>query len=99
MSRIQYTKGVCGPKSTNELEIHSFEVAPFGPDMVKGYGLMQTQKGLRDIAFLAQGKHAKALKPFLVADQRTTVQVEVRWTGGHAATITKVVGMPAANQN
>ena len=87
---MQYGHRVCGPKSTNILEIHNFEVAPFGVEMVKGHGLIQTQKGIRDISFLAQGKNAKALRPHLNDRGKIQVQVEVRWTGGHAATITSV---------
>ena len=87
---MQYGRSICGPKSTNLLEIHNFEIAPFGIDMIKGNGLMQTKKGMRDISFLAQGKNAKALRPHLQPNKQTKVEVEVRWTGGHAATITAV---------
>lgn len=85
---MQYTRGTCGPLRTHEIELDSFEENP-GANMIKGTGFLRTQKELKGVTFIAQGKNANALRPLLAKGAK--LQAEVRWTGRYAVTITEVV--------
>jgi len=85
-----YTKGQRGPESTNTLAIqHMSRSGSEANPMVKGTGLVDLRNGKRMVAFLAQGKNARALDE-AVKSTGQVQQVTMRWTGREAVTVTAV---------
>jgi hypothetical protein len=85
---MQYTRGVRGPSHEHEIEIDSFEENP-GANMIKGTAFLRTQKELKGVSFIAQGKNADALRPSLAKGAK--LKVQVRWVGSYSVTITGIV--------